>query len=412
MVIGGCGHVGLPLGVKLSLAGAETTLLDLDEKAVETVTSGRFPFLDKGGDRQLEQALSRGMVATSDASVCQGADVYVFVTGTPVDEHLNPRVSDVVRIFERYRNLFRAGSLVIIRSTLFPGTTELLSRRLKEWGLDVRLAFCPERVAQGFALEEIDSLPQLIGAFDDESFTAAYKVFRSLSPSVIRLSPLETEFAKLMTNSWRYLEFAIANQFYAMAESHGLDFYRVFDAVRHDYPRATTYRSAGFAAGPCLFKDTMQLAAFVDHSFFLGHAAMLANEGLANVAADKAQRALDGDLGGRTIGLLGMTFKADNDDIRDSLSYKVRKILQFRGAKVLCHDPYRPDSSPLDLVLRESEVLVLGAPHAEYHDLDFTVPIVDVWGLHITRSVNVYPGMAGKQGGDEPIPRGSKTGDR
>lgn len=391
-IIGGCGHVGLPLGVKFALAGAETSLVDINQDSVNQVNSGSFPFVERGGDAELKQALKMGLKATTNAAVVADSDVIVFVTGTPVDEHLNPKLSGVLQIFDHYEKHFRPGALVIMRSTLFPGTMEHLHQRLKQRGVNVKLAFCPERVAQGVALEEIDSLPQIVSAFDDQSFEAAYQLFASLAPSIIRLTPIEAEMAKLMANSWRYLEFAIANQFYMIAEENGVDFNRVFQAIRHDYPRAKGYKSPGFAAGPCLFKDTMQLAAFHNHQFYLGHSAMLVNEGLADLAVEKARVAVGGNLWGKTVGLLGMTFKADNDDIRESLSFRVKKAAEFHGAEIAFHDPYISGGVSLDELRKCAEVLILCTPHSEYRGFKARQPLVDVWGFFPTEKIEVLPG--------------------
>lgn len=391
-IVGGCGHVGLPLGVKFSLAGLATTLIDINTNSVQKVNSGRFPFVEKGGEEQLNQALRNGLQATSEMRACAEADVIVFVTGTPVDEHLNPKLSEVLKIFETYRSYFRPDALIVMRSTLFPGTMEHLYRQLQQWSVKVHLAFCPERVAQGFALDEIDSLPQIVSAFTEESFQAAYNLFKVLAPSVIRLTPLEAEMTKLMANSWRYLEFAIANQFYMIAEKSGVDFSRIFQAIRYDYPRAKGYKSPGFAAGPCLFKDTMQLASYFDNQFYLGHSAMLVNEGLATFVADKLESLSGGSLWGKEVGLLGMSFKADNDDLRESLSFKVKKVLEFKGARVLTHDPFLKNDLSLDELLARSTGLILGTPHSAYKGITFNKPIVDVWSFFGSANLEVYSG--------------------
>jgi UDP-N-acetyl-D-mannosaminuronic acid dehydrogenase len=396
-IIGGCGHVGLPLGVKLALAGASTRLVDINQDAVDQVNAGRFPFLEKGGDEQLRLALDRGLKAVTSPATAAETDVLIFVTGTPVDEHLNPKLSEVLRIFELYEPYLRPGKLVVMRSTLFPGTMEHLHERLARSHPGVRIAFCPERVAQGFALDEIEALPQIVSAFDDESFDAAAELFGALAPAVVKLTPLEAELTKLMANSWRYLEFSIANQFYLICESRGVNFQRVYKAIRHDYPRAAGYKAPGFAAGPCLFKDTMQLASYFDNRFYLGHAAMLVNEGLAAFVAERVKREFGGSLRGRTIGLLGMTFKADNDDVRDSLSFKVRKLLEFAGARVLCADPYLEWTTPLETVLEESDALVLSTPHRAYRDLEVDVPVVDVWGIYENPELEVFRTEKGSQ---------------
>ncbi len=397
VIIGGCGHVGLPLGVKFALAGAETTLIDIDAAVVEKVNGGSFPFLERGGDEQLRLAIDAGLRATTEPMKCAEADIVVFVIGTPVDEHLNPKISDVVQIFDGYVEYIKPGALVVMRSTLFPGTMEHLYNRVSQAKLDLNLAFCPERVAQGYALDEIDSLPQIVSAFEDKAFNAAYELFAALAPEIIKLSPLEAEMTKLMANSWRYLEFAIANQFYMIAEKNGVDFYKIYEAIRYDYPRAKGYKSPGFAAGPCLFKDTMQLASFFDHQFSMGHSAMLVNEGLAGFVVDKAAAHFDGSLWGKTVGILGMTFKANNDDIRESLSFRVRKGLEFKGAKVLFNDPYLEGSTPLDELESAADVLVLSTPHREYGDREygdraFTKPMVDVWGAYRSSTLELFPG--------------------
>lgn len=391
-IIGGCGHVGLPLGVKFAHRGAETRLIDIDQQAISVVNAGRFPFVERGGDEQLRAALDQGLRATNDPAECSDSDVIVFVTGTPVDEHLNPKLSEVLKIFDIYKDHFRPGALIIMRSTLFPGTMENIYNRLKADSIDVRLAFCPERVAQGFALDEIDSLPQIVSAFDEASFQAAYEVFAALAPSIIRLSPLEAELTKLMANSWRYLEFAIANQFYTIAETTGVDFYRIFNAIRYDYPRSKGYKMPGFAAGPCLFKDTMQLASYFDHQFYLGHSAMLVNESLASVVVEKLCKQLGGSLWGKTVGLLGMAFKANNDDIRESLSFRVKKGLEFKGAKVVWHDPYLEDSASLQEAVEQTDGIILGTPHDEYKSLKISKPLVDVWGFYRQPTLDILPG--------------------
>ncbi len=394
VVIGGCGHVGLPLGITLRLAGFDVTLVDISNKAVEEVNKGNFPFLEENGPEQLQAALAQGLKATTDLDACDGANVFVFVTGTPVDEHLNPRLSDVLKIFSVYEKYLTPNCTVIMRSTLFPGTMEHLKNRLASLGFPIRLSFCPERVAQGYALREINDLPQIVSAFDEDSFEAGYEIFSQLAPEIIRLTPLEAELTKLMANAWRYLEFAIANQFYMIAESNGVDFYKLFDAVKYKYPRAQGYKAPGFAAGPCLFKDTMQLASFFDHHFYLGHSAMLVNEGLATFAVERLQKDLGGSLWGKKVAILGMAFKANSDDTRESLSFRVKKGLEFAGAEVACHDPYLPELGSLDQAMKDCEGVIIGVPHDEYKQLGFTCPVMDVWGVFQRKKVEVLPGRA------------------
>jgi UDP-N-acetyl-D-mannosaminuronic acid dehydrogenase len=231
-------------------------------------------------------------------------------------------------------------------------------------------------------MTELFTLPQLIAARTPEVRLRAASLFGKLTNSVIELQPEEAELAKLFTNTWRYIKFAAANQFFMMANDHGLDYDTIRQAIRHDYPRAADLPGAGFAAGPCLFKDTMQLAAFSDNNFQLGHSAMLVNEGLPLYVVSRLAEKYD--LSSLTVGILGMAFKGESDDTRSSLSYKLRRILRFRADAVLATDPYVTTDQtlvPLEQVLAEADLLIVAAPHNAYRDLDTSLPVVDVWNL-------------------------------
>src|SRR4029077_1855850 len=164
--------------------------------------------------------------------------------------------------------------------------------------------FCPERVAQGAAIKEIGTMPQMISGVGERALARARNLFRRICPVTVDLKPMEAELAKLFCNAWRYITFAIANQFYTVCADHGVDYYDIWEAVTRDYPRMKGLPKAGFAAGPCLFKDTMQLAAFFANDFPLGHAAMLVNEQLPRAVV--RQLAHKHDLTTKTVGILGM----------------------------------------------------------------------------------------------------------
>jgi UDP-N-acetyl-D-mannosaminuronic acid dehydrogenase len=269
-----------------------------------------------------------------------------------------------------------------MRSTVYPSTTAYVHQHLEARGCRVDVAFCPERIAEGHALEELHSLPQIIGADDDRAAARAEELFRVLASKTIRTSTKEAELAKLFTNTWRYMKFAVANQFFMIADQAGVDYTNVLRAIREDYPRAVDLPGPGFAAGPCLFKDTMQLAAFTSDHFPLGQAAMQVNEGLPAYIVAALERRYGG-LQGKTVGILGMAFKSESDDTRASLSYKLRKLLSWAGARVVCTDPYVQDErlTTLECVLDESDVLILGAPHKAYRGLQIGgKDVVDVWG--------------------------------
>jgi UDP-N-acetyl-D-mannosaminuronic acid dehydrogenase len=383
VVIGGGGHVGLPLSIALAHRGAAVVICDTSQQAVDQVNAGVLPFAEPGAAPILRDVVDSGRLrASTDPAVAGLADTVIVVIGTPVDEHLNPDPHAIPRALGTTTGFMRSGQLLILRSTVYPGVTKLVERVLSEAGLAVDVAFCPERIAEGHAMTELFSLPQLVAARSDRVRERAAEVFRRLTDEIVMLEPEEAELAKLFTNSWRYLKFAAANQFYMIANSQGLDYERIRQALAYEYPRAKDLPGAGFAAGPCLFKDTMQLAAFNDNQFFLGHSAMLINEGLPLYIVSQLERRFP--LSELTVGILGMAFKAGSDDIRASLSYKLKRLLAFRSKRVLCTDPYvtvDDDLLPLEQVIERADLLIVGAPHKEYHELKLSKPVADVWNV-------------------------------
>jgi UDP-N-acetyl-D-mannosaminuronic acid dehydrogenase len=257
--------------------------------------------------------------------------------------------------------------------------TERLARQLERLGhSDVDLVYCPERIVQGKSLIELEQLPQLIGASTPRAAERAGALFEIICPKVIFLRPIEAELAKLFCNAWRYINFAISNQFYVMAEHFEADFHRIYQALREDYPRMASFARPGFAAGPCLLKDTMQLGAFNHGSFVLGEAAMMINEGLPYLLVQGIKRGYP--LADMTVGILGMAFKPNSDDPRNSLSYKLRKILLLECRRVLCTDPYVADAdlTPLAEVLDQADLLIVATPHDCYRGLTCRQPLIDL----------------------------------
>lgn len=381
VVVGGCGHVGLPLALALSDNGHDVVSYDINSTVVAQVNSGNMPFDEPGATPVLQRVLAGDAFRASDDPACiSAAEIVVVVIGTPVDEHLNPDAEAVPRAVSEFAQYLREGQLLVLRSTVFPGVTALVEAKLKQIGLNVDVAFCPERIAEGKAFVELFSLPQIVSGRSKASISRASQLFSSLTKEIIVVEPEEAELAKLFTNTWRYIKFAAANQFFMIANEFDVDFERVRHAITFNYPRAQDMPSPGFAAGPCLFKDTMQLAAFNNNNFMLGHASMMVNEGLPLYLVSRLESQLP--LSEMTIGILGMAFKAESDDTRSSLAYKLRRILRFKAKEVLCTDSYvqtDPTLLPLSEVMDKADLLIIAAPHPEYKNLTSSKRIVDIW---------------------------------
>jgi UDP-N-acetyl-D-mannosaminuronic acid dehydrogenase len=382
-VVGGAGHVGIPLVLALAEAGLRVNINDLNKDVLDTLEGGRLPFIEDGADSVLSKALTNKRLAFTHSSDRISTRGPVIITiGTPIDEFLNPVRKVVQDCIDALLPSLADGQLVVLRSTVFPGTTEWLAGYLQGKGRKLKVAFCPERVVQGNGLRELRGMPQIVSGTTPEAEQEAAKLFERITPEVVVLSPIEAEFAKLFANAYRYIEFAATNEFYLIAKSAGVDYQRVLTAMKHNYPRLQGMPRAGFAAGPCLLKDTMQLGAFARNQFALGHSALLINEGLVLHVVEDLKRRYD--LANSTIGLLGMAFKAESDDIRSSLSYKFKKVLNGQVREVLTTDPLVTTDSELrslDDVIAKSDVLILCAPHAAYRQADFKgKPVFDIWG--------------------------------
>jgi UDP-N-acetyl-D-mannosaminuronic acid dehydrogenase len=384
VIIGGLGHVGLPLGLIFAKEGLKTCLTDIDPIKAGLVKKGVMPFIEYGSGPILKEVLRNGKLAISLdlKSVAKGKYVIIAI-GTPIDEYLNPKTRVFLEIFLKLKKYLRKDQVIIVRSTVYPHTCQQILKILGGNANSWRIAYCPERTVQGYAVKELKELPQIVSGMTADAADEAAKLFGLISPKIIKTSIGEAELVKLFCNSWRYIQFAVTNQFYMIARNFGVDYNKVRQAMTEGYGRTATLPGAGFAAGPCLLKDTMQLVAFSSDNFVLGHAAMLVNEGLPNFLVNKLRE--KHDLSKTKIGILGMAFKADIDDIRDSLSYKLGKILRFHGAKVFYSDEFAKDRTFVskERLLKSSDIIIIGVPHSAYKELRIprAKKLIDLWGI-------------------------------
>ncbi len=383
-IIGGLGHVGLPLGIVLAQGGAQVALYDLNGEARAVVRGGRMPFVEAGAEQALASVIGKTLHVVDAAAE---ADHTIITVGTPIDEYMNPRTEVVFGAVLGLRNLRH----VCLRSTVFPGTTRRLAKILAAYGEKVEVSFCPERILQGRALAELRELPQIVSGVTPQAETLAAGMFKQFMPGV-RTVPAtvdEAELAKLYLNAWRYVRFAAVNQFYEIATDLGVDYAGVRRAMAEGYPRGADMPGPGFAAGPCLLKDTMQLAATSPNGFPLGQAARLVNEGMPDFIVKRLGRA-GGIVDHGVCGILGMAFKADIDDVRDSLGFKLRRQLEFAGMNVIVSDEHHVPSKTAGWVSKEelierADVVIVGVPHSSYVGLKLRAGqmVIDPWGATV-----------------------------
>ena len=381
-VIGGAGHIGLPLSIVFANKGFDVAVLDKNKSAMEIAKKGIMPFREKDGVKNLKKALKKKIKFYSEPSSFISDSTVVITVGTPVDNFLNPDMRQIKECIDSLIPYLKKGQLIILRSTVYPGTSDWLYKYLfKKKKCDI--AFCHERVIQGYTFDEIEKLPLIIAASSKTALKRATLIFKKISKKIVYCSLKEAEFSKLFSNSFRYAQFAIANEFYMLADKAGLDFNKIRKITKDGYPRAESLPSAGFAAGPCLLKDTMQLLSFSRNNFSIGNSSMLVNEGLVLYLIDKLETKYN--LKSKNVGLLGMAFKAECDDTRSSLSYKMKKILSAKVNKIYCTDPFvKTDKnlSSLDKTINNSNILIICVPHKKYKNLNLkNKEVIDIWGF-------------------------------
>ena len=381
-IIGGAGHVGAPLGLAFSSKGYKVILIDKNIKNIKKINNGKMPFLEEGCEKLLKNMIGKKrIIASTDLNNVKKSKYVIICLGTPVNKKFNPILNNFVNFFYLLKKYLSKKHIVIIRSSIFPGISDKVFNIIKS-RCD-NLSYCPERIAQGKSLKELPKLSQIVSGKNKKAKIESEKIFKKISKKIIHTKIGEAELIKLFSNTYRYINFSISNQFYMMCENQGLNFHKIRKFMRDNYDRNINIAPAGFTAGPCLLKDTMQLSSFYKHKFLLGKSAMQVNENLPIYIVKKISEKIK--LKNKTVGVLGMAFKAENDDIRDSLSIKLLKYLQSKKIKTLQSDEYYKNEKNVDknFLVRKSDIIIVATPHKAYKNLKIKKNkiLVDIWSI-------------------------------
>ena len=386
-IVGGGGRVGLPLALILAANGNQVIIVDSDEDRVDKINRRIMPFYEVGAEDQMSKISSENLIATTSNEGIVDSNVCILIIGTPVSDDGIPSANymgDLVRDLSKY---LQTTQLLMLRSTVYPGITEEIELIAQKLIPNIQVSFCPERIAEGKAFEEMKLLPQIIGVESDEAFDISQKVFDGISPKFIRTTFKEAEISKLFSNAYRYFKFAIANEFFQICTSNEINWLNVWSSLKDDYPRAADLPLPGFAAGPCLVKDTIQLNYYSDDNFMIGKSALKVNENLPDYIVSILEEKYTLDQ--MVVGILGMTFKGDVDDFRASLSFKLKDVLNKKVKQVLCSDEVLQKDyfiSAQDLVSK-SDIIIIATPHSTYKKLDIKKPLVDIWQISKGKSI-------------------------
>ena len=381
VIIGGVGHIGLPLGILFANKGRSIILYDKDKKNIEKINNSEMPFLEYGGKNLLKKNKKR-IFATSNKEFIKQAKIVIVCIGTPVKNN-KPDLKFFFKMFKEVKHLLNPKKPLIIRSSIYPGICLKVQKFLGKKFQNI--SYCPERVVQGKSIEELPKLPQIISGVSNQAIRSSSKIFKIICKKIIITSILEAELIKLFSNAWRYINFSASNQFYMICEKYNVNFHKLRNNMVEGYERNKSIPRAGFAAGPCLYKDTAQLNAFLKNEFTLGKTATEINTSFPKFIYKKMFNKYKNKLKNKKIGILGMAFKSDIDDIRDSLSIDLWKYLKNKNLNVKISDHFvkMDEITKATNLIKICDIIIIGAPHSAYKNLKIPKNkfLIDSWGL-------------------------------
>jgi len=396
VAIVGLGRIGLPLALSFADRGLDVIGVDREPRVLDLVRDGRMPFQETGTQELLERILPTGRLRLTDRiQDAAEASHLVLTLGTPTHVHVEIDVSQIRGAIDDLLPLLHEGQTIILRSTVGPGTTEWVAGYLEQRrgftvGEDIFVAHVPERIAVNHFLEEIATLPCIIGGVGAGSGESAGQLFEVFGTEIVHTTPAQAELAKIWTNILRYAQFALPNLLMMDCEQYGANVFEVIDLINHDYPRGGIAQP-GLTGGTCLRKDF----AFSEERS-RGPGMLLAvsrvHESVPLFLVEGLKRRLGGSLRDCKVAVLGLTFKRDSDDVRDSLSIKLIRLLERELAHVARHDPYVTEGTEsLDSALAGASAVIVATNHSEYDDLLPRLPadalVVDPWNVTGTGQV-------------------------
>ncbi len=385
----GLGRVGLPTAVIFASKGYKVVGVDVDIDKVRAVNNGKCYIREPGLDVLLREAVSKGFLkaTTNTLEAVNESEAVIITVPTPVRDGVID-LSYLRGALEAVQEGLRRGLLVVVESTVPPGTTvgfvkpflEGSGFRVEE---DFYLAHVPERIAPGRAVEELLSMPRVVGGVGPRSTEKAIELYSRVNPRLLPTDATTAEFVKLAENAYRDLNIAFANLLALIAERLGID---VYEAIRlaNTHKRVNIHMPGAGVGGPCLTKDPYMLASII--SDFWGseliRVARKINEYMPIHTVgivEKALRDAELDVEGARITVLGAAYKGGVDDIRESPSKYVVRELLARGSKVIVYDPYTNESfgaeraSSLEDAVNGSDALVIVTDHSEFKNLDLDI---------------------------------------
>lgn len=367
-VVGGAGHIGLPLSCVLQNTGNPTTIVDINEDSIKKIKQYKLPFFEKGLQKHLEIALDSGLNLTTSIESINSSEVIFVTLGTSSDKNISKKFAKTIdKIIENCKE----NSILILRSTVEKNICTEITKKPLFIKKKLKLAYCPERIAEGQSVNEITSLPQIIGTLDRQPIIEVENIFKSIGVEIIYTDFSTSEFLKLFSNTYRYLHFSLVNEFYNIAQENNIDFNEVQKLATYKYPRLSNLPEHGFIGGPCLIKDTNTFKKSYSKKNSLINNFIETNETYVKNVLDKCSEIFES----QDLIFLGLTFKPESDDLRSSVSLKVYKSLLNLGFKIYPVDPYLKDSKiklyKYDEVENLSSNVLISTNHKVFQKINF-----------------------------------------
>lgn len=384
----GLGYVGLPLAVELARAGLPTLGIDVDPRKVETINAGQSHIQDVPAAEVAAQVSAERLKATTGFAALRECDVAIICVPTPLSKTHDPDLSYVLSAAEAVAEYVHPGMLIVLESTTYPGTTEevLLPRVLRDGltlGVDVFVAFSPERIDPGRKDYTLRNTPKVVGGCTPACLEVASALYATITERVVPVSSAgAAEMVKLLENTFRAVNIALVNEVMVMCDKLGLDAWEIVEAAATKPYGFMKFTPGPGVGGHCIPLDPEYLAwkmrTLDYHSRFI-HLASEVNRDMPAYWVNKVAETLNSArkaMNGSRVLVLGVTYKPDIDDVRESPALDIIELLAQRGAVVAFHDPYVVDLghegldtpyTPLtDEVLTEADCVMVVTHHSTY----------------------------------------------
>ena len=378
-VVGGAGHIGLPLSLFISSFGHDVTIIDTNQKVLEGLKGGSLPFYEEGLDKYLKKAQKNNIKLSNNNQDLSKSDFVIITLGSSSEakdiDLFKKVMDDVIKNIKQESN-------IILRSTIDIDSIEEIRSNPEFIEKNINLAYCPERIAEGMSLIELPQIPQIIGISDENDFLIFQNFFNTLNIESIKTTYQNAVFIKLFTNTYRYSEFSIVNEFFNIAQKNSIDFDEIIKIAKKDYPRLKNMPSKGFVGGPCLIKDSKTFYENYAKDNILLSAIQNINTDFFKSILDTCNKLFEEKI----VIQLGITFKPNSDDLRSSLSYEFNNYLRENGFKVYVVDKYvNQEDTDIEIfkyedVKDKTKNLLISTYHDYFKNLDLNNKKVVVVG--------------------------------